>query len=89
MEPQAIDPARLNAFKKNLEYLSKEAQDITGLPLDVMLGQVYINANQRALPAQGIMHPSGQFVPNEQTLHEWIDDYFTRALAPQNDMPEA
>jgi hypothetical protein len=83
---------RIDALKKNLAYLWEECISLTGLPVDTLMAQVFRNASQQGLPAQGAMMDFGGgtgFAPTRPTLSNWLDSYFMRVMPPPNDMPEA
>lgn len=89
--PPMISPERIDALKKNLAYLFLEALDVTGLPIDTLLAQVFRNAAQQGLAAEGRMIDFGAgqgFAPTQPILKAWLDSYFDRALANANGMAE-
>lgn len=87
-----IDVQRVHSFEKNLAYLCNESLELFGLPVDVLLAQVFSNASQQGMSAMGKMVNFGQgsmFVPNAEILQQWIGAYFERVLPKGNDMAEA
>lgn len=90
-----IPPERLDALKKNLAYIWQESLELTGLPPDVLFSQVFRNASQQGLPANGNMLDFGQgpsFAPDKDTMTIWMNAFFARVtpqLAAPTTMPEA
>lgn len=93
------DDVRIDAFKKNLAYLWEESITITGLPIDTLFAQIFRNAGQQNLIAEGAMIDFGagaSFTPTKPTMDSWIRNYFDRVIAKQRQadavapqMPEA
>ena len=91
--PEAPDVARINAFKKNLAFMWVESLELTGMPIDTLLGQLFGVAAQQGMNAGGKMINFGQgprFVPTRETLALWADVFFKQAMVSEgHDMPEA
>ncbi len=94
VEPTETGPpaVRIEALKKNLAYLWEESLILTGLPLDTLLAQVFKNAGQQNLKADGHMINIGGnsgFMPNPEVLAGWLESYFARVMTDATTMPEA
>lgn len=96
--PITIPPEQLEAFKSDLTYLYTKSVDLFGLPLDVLVQQVFHNAGQMGLNVNGriVALPTGvHVIPYREQLGEWVQAYFDRVMPPQPaqhkplDMPEA
>lgn len=93
IDPKMPDPARVEAFKRNMAFMWAESLELCGMPFDSLLGQVFQTAAQQGMAAGGKMINFGagpRFVPTRETMALWLDTFFGLAMVNDgNDMPEA
>ena len=83
-----MDPDRLKVLKKNIEYLYADCFELTTLPLEVLIMQIFANAGQRGLPVKGNLLQNGNIMPDTASFHTMVDDYFARVTAGVQTMAE-
>lgn len=94
LQPLNLLKSDYETFKQILVRLDEQSQALFELPLDVLLTMVHRHATQQGLEGAGKMGTySGlaQFVPNKNTLNEWVFAYLSEIQRREaaKAMPEA